>query len=94
MTVNDNFANRTLLSGLALNGQGSNIGATAEVGEPAQSGIANSVWWSWTAPNDGTFTIDTKNSNFDTCCRFSLVLRLIISLELLTIMIWEEIGLA
>jgi Ca2+-binding RTX toxin-like protein len=66
MTVNDNFANRTLLSGLAPNGQGSNIGATAEVGEPAQSGIANSVWWSWTAPNDGTFTIDTKNSNFDT----------------------------
>jgi Ca2+-binding RTX toxin-like protein len=66
MTVNDNFANRTLLSGLAPNGQGSNIGATAEVGEPAQSGIANSVWWSWTAPNNGTFTIDTKNSNFDT----------------------------
>jgi Ca2+-binding RTX toxin-like protein len=66
MAVNDNFANRTLLSGLAPNGSGSNIGATAEVGEPVQSGITNSVWWSWTAPNDGTFTIDTKNSNFDT----------------------------
>ena len=66
MAVNDNFANRTLLSGLAPNGQGSNIGATAEVGEPVQSGITNSAWWSWIAPNDGTFTIDTKNSNFDT----------------------------
>jgi Ca2+-binding RTX toxin-like protein len=66
MAVNDNFTNGTLLSGLAPNGQGSNIGATPEVGEPVQSGITNSVWWSWTAPNDGTFTIDTKNSNFDT----------------------------
>jgi Ca2+-binding RTX toxin-like protein len=66
MTVNDNFANKTLLSGLAPIGQGSNIGATGEVGEPVQHGITNSVWWSWTAPNDGIFTIDTKNSNFDT----------------------------
>jgi Ca2+-binding RTX toxin-like protein len=66
MAVNDNFTNRILLSGLAPNGQGSNIGATVEVGEPVQNGITNSVWWSWTAPNDGTFTIDTKNSNFDT----------------------------
>jgi Ca2+-binding RTX toxin-like protein len=66
MTVNDNFANKTLLSGLAPTGEGSNIGATGEVGEPVQQGITNSVWWSWTAPNDGTFTIDTKNSNFDT----------------------------
>jgi Ca2+-binding RTX toxin-like protein len=66
MAGNDNFANRILLSGLAPNGSGSNIGATVEVGEPVQSGITNSVWWSWTAPNDGTFTIDTKNSNFDT----------------------------
>jgi Ca2+-binding RTX toxin-like protein len=66
MAVNDNFANRTFLSGLAANGQGSNIGATVEAGEPVQDGIINSVWWSWTAPNDGTFTLDTKNSSFDT----------------------------
>ena len=62
----DNFANRSVLSGLAPNTSGSNILATAEVGEPSQSGIINSEWWSWTAPNSGTFTIDTKNSNFDT----------------------------
>ncbi|MEG4007707.1 calcium-binding protein [Microcoleus sp. Pol11C1] len=66
MTLNDNFANKTLLSGLAPNGQGSNIGATGEVGEPGQSGVINSVWWSWTPPYNGTYTIDTKNSNFDT----------------------------
>lgn len=62
----DNFVNRTGLNGLAPSTSGSNIGATAEVGEPSQSGVINSVWWSWTAPHDGTFTIDTKNSNFDT----------------------------
>src|SRR4028119_233804 len=62
----DNFANRTVLSGLAPSTSGSNILATAEVGEPSQSGIINSEWWSWTAPNSGTFTIHTKNSNFDT----------------------------
>jgi len=62
----DNFANRTVLTGLAPSTSGSNIGATAEVGEPSQSGIINSEWWSWTAPNSGTFTIHTKNSNFDT----------------------------
>ena len=66
MAVNDNFVNRILLSGLAPNGSGSNIGATAELSEPSQSGTINSVWWSWIAPHDGTFTIDTKNSNFDT----------------------------
>jgi Ca2+-binding RTX toxin-like protein len=62
----DNFANRSLLGGLAPSTSGSNIGATAEVGEPSQSGIINSEWWSWTAPNSGTFTIHTRNSNFDT----------------------------
>lgn len=66
MAVNDNFVGKFPLSGLASNGPGSNIGATREPDEPVQSGITNSVWWSWTAPNDGTFTIDTKNSNFDT----------------------------
>ena len=62
----NNFADRILLNGLAPSTQGSNIGATAEVGEPRQSGVINSEWWSWTAPNNGTFTINTKNSNFDT----------------------------
>lgn len=62
----DNFANRILLSGLAPSTSGSNIGATGEVGEPIQSGTTNSDWWSWTAPHNGTFSINTKNSNLDT----------------------------
>ncbi|UNU26074.1 bluetail domain-containing putative surface protein [Microcoleus vaginatus] len=64
--ANDNFANRIALTGVTANGTGRNTGATGEVGEPTQSGTTNSAWWSWTAPSTGTFTIDTKNSNFDT----------------------------
>ena len=62
----DNFANRILLSGAAVSRTGSNIGATEEIGEPSQHGDINSDWWSWTAPYNGTFTIDTKNSILDT----------------------------
>lgn len=62
----DNFADKIVLSGIAPITLGSNIGATAEVGEPSQSGITNSEWWSWTAPNNGTFTISTQHSEFDT----------------------------
>ena len=64
--VNDNLANRIVLSGVPVSRTGSNIGATSEVGEPTQSGTTNSVWWSWTAPSSNTFVVDTKGSNFDT----------------------------
>ncbi|MEG4535116.1 pre-peptidase C-terminal domain-containing protein, partial [Microcoleus sp. D2_18a_D3] len=64
--ANDNFANRIALTGLTANGTGSNIGATGEVGEPSQSPVTNSAWWSWTAPSSGPFAIDTNTSNFDT----------------------------
>jgi len=63
---NDNFANRIGLAGETANATGSNIRATAEVGEPSQSGTTNSVWWSWTAPSSGNYTFDTEGSNFDT----------------------------
>jgi subtilisin family serine protease len=63
---NDNFANRIGLGGQTANATGSNIRATAEVGEPTQSGTTESVWWSWTAPSSGNYTFDTLNSNFDT----------------------------
>ncbi|MEG5067138.1 PPC domain-containing protein [Microcoleus sp. B3-A4] len=66
MSVNNNFANRRLLPGLPVSTTGSNIGDTGEVGEPAQSGVINSTWWSWTAPSTGTVTFDTIGSNFDT----------------------------
>ncbi|MEG3960330.1 S8 family peptidase [Microcoleus sp. herbarium2] len=64
--ANDNFANRILLGGLPVSTTGSNIGATAEPQEPSQSGLINSVWWSWTAPTTGTVNFDTRGSNFDT----------------------------
>jgi len=63
---NDNFADRILLAGLPVGTTGSNIGATAEVGEPNQSGPINSVWWTWTAPTNETVNINTIGSNFDT----------------------------
>jgi len=63
---NDNFGNRISLAGQTANATGSNIRATGEVGEPAQNGTTESVWWSWTAPTTGNYTFDTLNSNFDT----------------------------
>jgi hypothetical protein len=63
---NDNFANRITLTGDTANATGSNIRATAEAGEPAQSWEINSVWWTWTAPATGNYTINTEGSNYDT----------------------------
>ncbi|WP_445245440.1 S8 family serine peptidase [Microcoleus sp. OTE_8_concoct_300] len=63
---NDNFVNQIPLTGETATAKGSNTGATGEVGEPTQSGVTNSVWWSWTAPSSGFFQVDTRGSNFDT----------------------------
>jgi hypothetical protein len=64
---NDLFANRIDLGSAAtVNTTGTNDGYTGESGEPAQQGSITSAWWSWTAPANGTVTIDTFGSNFDT----------------------------
>jgi subtilisin family serine protease len=63
---NDNFANAIALTGETATITGSNRQATGEVDEPTQSGITNSAWWYWTAPNSGLYNIDTRGSNFDT----------------------------
>lgn len=59
--INDNFANRTKLQGTWLLVTNSNLGATAEPGEPDFSsiGATNSIWWEWTAPTNGWVTIDS-----------------------------------
>ena len=47
---------------------GTNVGATAELDEPDHAGVpsATSVWWQFTAPEDGDVTLTTRGSDFDT----------------------------
>ncbi len=57
--ANDNFANRQQLNGNHIKVHADNRGATTEVSEENQyqlQGIA-SLWWTWTAPADGEFTL-------------------------------------
>jgi Ca2+-binding RTX toxin-like protein len=66
--ANDNFADVQVLpstsSGTAT---GDTRGATLEPGEPAQLLFnPGTIWYSWTAPADGTYKFDTFGSNFDT----------------------------
>ncbi len=66
---NDNFANRIDLGSVSsVTTTGSNAGYTGETGEPTQGGDSNinSAWWSWTAPSNGSLTINTNGSGFDT----------------------------
>jgi len=65
--VNDNFADAWAISGARGAVAGDNTGATAEEDEPqAQAGQeaygANSIWYEWTAPADGTATVSTEGS--------------------------------
>jgi hypothetical protein len=66
--ANNNFANRTVITGSSATVTGSNVNATKEAGEPNIAGNAGgkSVWWTWTAPASGKVTISTAGSNFDT----------------------------
>lgn len=61
---NDNFANARPISGASGSVHGSDIGATAESGEPAHNGDAakNSIWFVWTAPTTAWYTFDTRGS--------------------------------
>jgi Ca2+-binding RTX toxin-like protein len=51
---NDNFVDAELVAGLSGSAAGSTYGATAEPGEIVGSPSA-SVWYRWTAPQDGNF---------------------------------------
>lgn len=66
--LNDDFAERTTLSGLSIQVPDSNVNATKQPGEPNHGGNAggHSIWWTWTAPITGPVVITTINSTFDT----------------------------
>lgn len=66
--ANDNFASRAVIAGASAMVSGSNVGATKEAGEPNHAGNSGgkSVWWSWTAPENGPVTVTTDGSDFDT----------------------------
>jgi len=70
LSVNDNFANAANLDTANLWGSvsGNNLGATRETGEPSHAGYpaTNSVWFKWTAPQDGEVQMDTLGSSIDT----------------------------
>ena len=60
---NDNFADAIALPGTSgiQTGTGNRY-ATRETGEPAIFGATHTVWFKWTAPSDGSYTIDTLGS--------------------------------
>jgi len=65
---NDDFADAQDLAGDAGTVSGSNLGATAETGEPSHAGLGPnvSVWYEWTPSVSGIATFDSFGSDFDT----------------------------
>ncbi len=55
--ANDDFTNRSPLTGLLVTPVGTTLGATREPGEPAHGGreTGASVWFTWMAPQSGRF---------------------------------------
>jgi len=66
--VNDNFADRIILTGSRVGATSSTLDATREIGEPNHAGATNgqSVWWTWTAPANELVAISTYGSDFNT----------------------------
>jgi len=66
--INDNFATGEFIGGASGSITGTTAGATKESGEPNHAGNSggHSIWYWWTAPNNGSTTFDTIGSTFDT----------------------------
>jgi hypothetical protein len=64
---NDNFAARLPLTGTVADATGHNVGATVETSEPvlAPGAAGHSVWWTWTAPDDGLAEWTVTSTNFN-----------------------------
>ena len=65
---NDYFANRLVFPSAVARVRDNNIGTTKEPGERnhAFNAGGKSVWWSWVAPSNGLYRLDTAGSSFDT----------------------------
>ena len=61
---NDNFENRTILNGSTVTASGNNSEATYENGDPYPINYAESVWFSWTPPVSGSYTISVDASYY------------------------------
>ncbi|MEW6160700.1 MAG: immunoglobulin domain-containing protein, partial [Verrucomicrobiota bacterium] len=61
--VNDPFANRILLSGIAASARGSTRGATVQEGEPEpfQFPTGGTIWWQWTPDVSGRAHIEVRS---------------------------------
>ncbi len=67
--ANDNFAHAQAITGNTGTIAGTNVGATGETGEPihhTSAGTTSSVWYKWTAAQNGGMAFDTNGSDFDT----------------------------
>ncbi len=66
--TNDFFANAVALNPVSGSSAANTTSATKEVGEPNHSSNSGgkSVWWKYTAPQDGVLTVSTIGSGFDT----------------------------
>lgn len=65
--AHDNFASPKALAGATGKDSSSNVRSTGEPGEPNHVFAPDrSVWYSWTAPESGTASFNTRESNFDT----------------------------
>ncbi|HEX8847376.1 MAG TPA: NF038122 family metalloprotease [Pyrinomonadaceae bacterium] len=67
---NDSFSAPQLISGCTGSTTGTNVGATRQTGEPSHDPGGNagggSVWYQWQSPSNGSVTIDTIGSDYDT----------------------------
>jgi hypothetical protein len=65
---NDHFADRIWIADFSQPVTGANPTASRQPAEPFHGfGFGwHSVWWSWTAPHSGSFTLSTAGSSFDT----------------------------
>jgi hypothetical protein len=65
---NDNFTNLIAITNTPFTVTATNTFASKEPGEPkhANNPASKSLWWGWTAPTNGTVSLNTDGSSFDT----------------------------